>query len=194
LNALGSPAIEHRVIPLLDHADPGVREAAVRISGYFGYRQCVDSLFARCEDADENVRRAAIEHIPYLNDSRAPGVLSRALQEDVSGVRAMAAAAMAHLDPSQSIPCLIAALDDTDPWVRYFAARSLDRHRAADAAPALHRIAESDRFPQVRIAALEALSSIDRERAYLIANSFMTSTDVDLQHAADLVLAARGQS
>jgi HEAT repeat protein len=191
LNALGSPEMVYRVIPLLEHPDPGVREAAVRISGYFGYPECVDSLFARCEDADENVRRAAIEHLAYIDDPRTPRTLAHALARDVSRVRAAAAAAMAHVDSSRAIPCLIEALEDEDPWVRYFTARSLDRHRAAEAAATLHRIAECDRFQQVRIAALEALSRIDAERAVSVATGFLASPDIDLRQAADIVLTAR---
>ena len=191
LNALGSPEMVYRVIPLLEHPDPGVREAAVRISGYFGYPECVDSLFARCEDEDENVRRAAIEHVAYIDDPRTAGTLAQALAGDVSSVRAAAAAALAHVDSSKSIPSLIAAAEDDDPWVRYFAARSLDRHRAVEAAATLHRIAESDRFQHVRIAALEALSRIDTERAVAVANGLLTSPDTDLRQAADIVLATR---
>jgi HEAT repeat protein len=89
------------------------------------------------------------------------------------------------------VPHLIAALEDSDPWVRYFTARSLDRHEAAEAAGSLARVAESDQYPQVRIAALEALSKIDRERAMSVARNFMTSTDSDLRHAADAILSSR---
>ena len=188
LNALGTAEMVHRVIPLLDNDNPGVREAAVRVSGYFGYPECVDSLFERCGDSDESVRRAAIEHVAYLDDPRTPGTLAQALTGDVAGVRATAAAAMAHVDSTKSIPHLIAALEDVDPWVRYFTARSLDRHRAREAAGPLARVAEFDRFQQVRIAALEALSGIDVERAKSVAQSFMASTDADLRHAADLIL------
>jgi HEAT repeat protein len=191
LSALGSTEMVYRVMPLLDDGNPGVREAAVRISGYFGYPQCVNSLFERCGDADENVRRAAIEHIAHLEDPRTPDTLAQALRGDVSTVRATAAAALAHVDSSRSVPHLIAALEDSDPWVRYFTARSLDRHEAAEAAGSLARVAESDPYPQVRIAALEALSKIDGERAMSVARSFMTSADADLRHAADVILSSR---
>jgi HEAT repeat protein len=188
LNALGSAEMVHRVIPLLEDEKPAIREAAVRICGYFGYPQCVNSLFARCEDADENVRCAAIEHLPYIDDPRSFAILAQALATDVSRIRAAAAAAMAHVESSKSISHLIAALQDVDPWVRYFSARSLDRHRAREAAGPLAHVAESDRFQQVRIAALEALSSIDGERAVSVARCFMTSADADLRQAAEAVL------
>ena len=97
---------------------------------------------------------------------------------------------MAHMDSSKSMPHLIAALEDVDPWVRYFTARSLDRHRAREAAGPLARVAEFDRFQQVRIAALEALAGIDGDRALSVAQSFIASTDADLRHAAEIVISS----
>jgi HEAT repeat protein len=191
LSSLATPEVLYRVIPLMDAEDPGVREAAVRISGYFGYPEWADCLFLRCSDEDENVRRAAIEHLPYLDDPRTPDVLANALRREVPAVRAAAAVAMAHVDPGQSVPHLLEALDDNDPWVRYFTARSLDRHRAAQAASSLYRVAQCDRFQQVRIAALEALSKIDPQRAASVARTFMSSSDSDLRHAAEIILMGR---
>jgi HEAT repeat protein len=191
LNALAPSDMVNRVIPLLEDPNPGAREAAVRISGYFGYRECVDALFSRCRDEDESVRRAAIEHLPFIDDPRTPAVLRRALSEEVATVRSAAAAAMSHVDSSHAIPALIAAIDDEDPWVRYFAARSLERHRALEAASSLYRVAQSDRFQQVRIAAFEALLRIDEKLATAVAESFTTSDNPDLQQAVASVLAHR---
>src|SRR5688572_4006763 len=191
LNSLASPEMLDRVTGLLDDENPGVREAAVRIAGYFGYRQSVDPVLLRCNDEDENVRRAAIEHLPYLDDPRVAGVLAQALKQEVPSVRAAAAAALSHEDSSRSISCLMAALDDSDPWVRYFTARSLDRLRAREAGSSLQRVAESDPFHQVRIAALEALSTIDTERAASVAKVLRSSQDPDLRRAAGVVLEGR---
>jgi HEAT repeat protein len=184
LNALGTPETVKRVIPLLADPNPGVREAAVCIVGYFGYPECVEALLSRCQDADENVRRAAIEQMPYLEDSRTSKVLTDALRAEVPAVRAAAAAAMAHMEPSGAASSLIAALGDDDPWVRYFSARSLDRHRTMESAAELHRLAQFDRFHQVRIAAFEALCRIDTGMAASIANLFRASGNPDLQEAA----------
>jgi HEAT repeat protein len=188
LNALGPPEMVDRVIRLLSDPNPGVREAGVRISGYFGYRQCMETLFSLCRDADENVRRAAVEHLPFLDSDRTPKLLSEALREDLPAVRAAAAAAMAHLKPSEAVPDLIRALNDEDPWVRYFAARSLDRHGASEAASALHRLAQEDKFQQVRIAAFEALSNIDEALAAPLARFFGSSVNPDFRRAAAMVV------
>ena len=184
LNALGGSDIADRVIPLLQDPNPCVREAAVRISGYFGYAACVEPLFQLCSDADEHVRRAAIEHIPFVDDKRSGEVLRRALRQEVSTVRAAAATALADMETTEAVPCLMEALHDEDPWVRYFAARSLDRHRAMEAASSLHECATSDKFPQVRIAAFEALTKINPDLATAVADSFIASTDADLRRVA----------
>jgi HEAT repeat protein len=184
LNALGVPEMVKRVVPLLKDSNPGIREAAVCIAGYFGYPECIETVFSLCRDTDANVRRAAIEQIAFLEDKRAATVLAEALSGDVPAVRAAAAAAMSHLEASSVTTRLIGALADEDPWVRYFTARSLARHRSPESASELYRLAQSDKFQQVRIAAFEALCGIDRGLAASIANSFRASGDPDLQQAA----------
>jgi HEAT repeat protein len=184
LNALGVPEMVNRVIPLLEDSNPGIREAAVCIAGYFGYPECIETVFSLCHDTDANVRRSAIEQIAYLEDKRAVTVLANALSGDVPAVRAAAAAAMSHVEASSVVMRLIAALTDGDPWVRYFTVRSLARHRSPESATELYQLAQFDKFPQVRIAAFEALCQIDGGLAASIASSFRASGDPDLQQAA----------
>jgi HEAT repeat protein len=184
LNGLGVPDMVKRVMPLLGDSNPGIREAAVCIAGYFGYPECIETVFSLCHDPDTNVRRAAVEQIAYLEDKRAATVLADALSRDVPAVRAAAAAAMSHVDPSLARTSLIAALGDEDPWVRYFTARSLARHRIQESASDLYRLAQFDKFQQVRIAAFEALCRIDRTLAASVAASFRASGEPDLQQAA----------
>ncbi|HET9941852.1 MAG TPA: HEAT repeat domain-containing protein, partial [Terriglobia bacterium] len=184
LNTLASPELVERVIPLLDDANPLVREAAVRIAGYFGYRGSVEAILERCQDQDERVRRAAITHLPYLDDARATRTLVQALRDETASIRAAAASAAAHMELADIIPEVIRALEDPDSWVRYFAAQTLGRHRVSEAAGSLEALARSDRFPQVRIAAFEALSLTAGERAIDVAATFIASRDLDLQRAA----------
>jgi HEAT repeat protein len=184
LNALGVPEMVKRVIPLFEDANPGIREAAVSIAGYFGYPECIETIFLLCHDTDATVRRAAIEQIAFLDEKRAAIVLAQALSSDVPSVRAAAAAAMSHVDGPAVAASLTAALRDDDSWVRYFAARSLSRHRSAESASELYRLAQFDKFQQVRIAAFEALSRIDAGLAASIADLFRASGDPDLQQAA----------
>ena len=187
LNALGVPEMVKRVVPLLEDSNPGIREAAVCIAGYFGYPECIETVFSLCRDPDANVRRAAIEQIAYLEDKRAATVLAEALSGDVPAVRAAAAASMSHLEASSVTTRLIAALKDEDSWVRYFTVRSLAKHRSPESAPELYRLAQYDRFQQVRIVAFEALCRIDGGLAASIAIMFRASGDPDLQQAATSV-------
>jgi len=183
LNALAWPEMIELVVPLLEDPAPAKREAAVRIAGYFGYRTCVESLLRRCTDVDPGVRRAVVEHLPYVADSRTAGLLVQALRKDIPSVRAAAAAAIAHVDSPQVLPALMEALSDSDPWVRYFATRSLGKLNAVEAAGPLRRLADRDRFQHVRIAAFEGLLRIDEESAVSVANSFLASSNLDLQQA-----------
>ena len=157
LNALAPPDMVDRVIRLLDDPNPGVREAGVLISGYFGFRQCMETLFGLCRDENENVRRAAVEHLPFLDNDRAPKLLSEALREDVPAVRAAAAAAMAHLVPSEAVPNLIRALGRRGSVGTLLCRPIPGPAWRSEAASTLQRLAQSDKFQQVRIAAFEAL-------------------------------------
>ncbi len=188
LNSIGAPEMPARIIPLLNDEDPNVRESAVKIAGYFGYAECADLLLERCRDEDERVRRAAIEHLPYLEDERVPGTLVHALEHETPKVRAAAAGALAHVDEAESISSLMNALTDEDLWVRYFAARSLGQRGARESIDALARVAQSDKFNHVRIAALNALGSIGGERAAAVAAPFVEADDPDLGRAAVVAL------
>jgi HEAT repeat protein len=191
LNSLASPEIVERVIPLLEDAWPGVRESALRILGHFSRPENVNALLARCYDENESVRCAALEQLRFVDDRRVPKILGEALRQEGSVVRAAAAAAMVHVARQEAIPYLTEALADDDPWVRYFSARSLDMHRAVETASDLYRLASSDKFHQVRIAAFEALSRMDEKLAASVAGSFLTSTDEDLRQVASNFLALR---
>jgi HEAT repeat protein len=46
LNSIGHPEMPRRVASMLADADPRTRESAVRIAGYFGYRETSDRLLA----------------------------------------------------------------------------------------------------------------------------------------------------
>jgi HEAT repeat protein len=183
LNALSAPEMAKRVLPLLDDSNPGIREAAVCIAGYFGYPESIEPVFSLCRDIDENVRRAAIEQIAFLDERRAASVLGEALLGDVPSVRAAAAASMSHVNGGTISAFLVVALGDNDPWVRYFAARSIARHRIRESASELQRLAQYDKFQQVRIAAFEALCRVDEGLASSIAASFCDSGNTDLHQA-----------
>jgi HEAT repeat protein len=188
LNSIGHPEMAARVAPLLQAADPHLRESAIRVAGYFGYRECADGLLTACEDPDENVRRAAVVHLPYLDDDRAIPLLQQALRTDTPKVRAAAARAMGQV--TGAAPALLEALNDPDAWVRYGAARALGHNSAPDVLNVLVERANSDPAMQVRIACLEALGETGKEAAVAVLARVAGSDDLELARAS---LRALGQ-
>jgi HEAT repeat protein len=160
LNSIGHPEMPARIAGLFESSDPLMRESAVRIAGYFGYRASIGAVLARATDPDERVRSAVIEHLPLLDDARVVPMLETALAGGTPKVRAAAARALARIEPASAMPLLLGAMVDADQWVRYFAARSLGLLRDPAAAAALLSAAEADASQPVRVAALEAIGSL----------------------------------
>jgi len=82
------------------------------------------------------------------------------LQEDTPLARAAAARALSRVEDARGAGALRQALTDSDGWVRYYAARSLASLRDSGGLDALLRLAASDPWPHVRIAAIEAVAAI----------------------------------
>jgi len=159
LNSIGHPSMSARVVTMMTAADPVVRESAVRIAGYFGYRETTEHVIAAASDPVESVRVAALEHLPFLEDQRASVLLQHALQMDAPKAKAAAARALARVDHDDASRSLLAATTDADGWVRYFAARALGERIYLPAASRLGALAEFDPMPHVRAAAVNALAA-----------------------------------
>ncbi|WP_017305619.1 HEAT repeat domain-containing protein [Spirulina subsalsa] len=209
LNSLGHPAMSQRILPMLKDENPWVRESAVKIAGYFAFRECIDPLFDCLEDPEERVRRAVIEHLPYLEDDRVFGVLVRSLTQETPGVRAVAAHALGELGtltPSALTPELFEhlrqALEDSEPWVRYQAVRSLGRWLGEmgntpatetmidQLLPRIKTLIEEDPANPVRAAAAKTLGQLGHEEMIplLIQLSEDENSDPDIARAALLAL------
>lgn len=191
LNSIGHPEMSKRVAGFLEDPDPVIRDSAVRIAGYFGYPNCADKLLALCGDPDEGVRSTAVEHIVYLEDERAEQYIAEALANGTTRVRVAAARALSHLD-ERMIPLFLSAARDADPWVRYFALRSLSRQSLSGLNPELldrtyQCLVELIRFDparQVRIAAIETVALVGREKAVPIIASGLEDDNKDVIRAA----------
>ena len=192
VNSLGAETTATQVRELLRHPDPRVRECAVRVAGYFGFDDCLPGIFAAVDAPEEEVRRAAIEQLPVTGQRRALERLATAIDNETPRNRAAAAHAARTADEPVLDAPLLKALGDEDAWVRYFAAQSLaQRGRSpAGAADALAALALSDRAPQVRIAAIEALGVLDADAAFPVAAQLVTKSDPDLAGAALSAIAA----
>jgi HEAT repeat protein len=173
-----------RTAALLRDRSAHVRESAVRIAGYFGFRECADDLLASCGDADPAVRRAAIEHLAFLDDDRVFDTLAPALSDSDPRVRASAVHAIVRVDNPAVTASLAAALLDGDAWVRYFAARGLGEHRHAPALDELTHLALDDGAGHVRLAAIDALGRIGSPSAVPALAALSASDDAERAIAA----------
>ena len=160
LKALAHPETVERLCGLLDGSETAVREAAIRVIGYFGAKGCEEKIFEYCADADERVRRAAIEQLPFIAHERSVPTLIRALKEGTSRVRETAAKALAQVKSEESIGALRAALSDEDSWTRYFAVRALGALGDAGVRAELSEMADADAAEHVRAAAREVLGGL----------------------------------
>ena len=159
LNSIGHPSMPARVATLIGASDPIGRESAVRIAGYFGYRETSDAVLGAVSDPVEAVRVAALEHLPFLDDPQVPALLHRALETDTPRAKAAAARALGRIEGDDTGSALVAATGDADPWVRYYAARSLGERSYRPAQDRLAALAEFDPLPHVRAVALDALAA-----------------------------------
>jgi len=184
VNAIGAAHVEYPVRQRLTDTDPRVRECAVRVAGYFGFDACVTGVLGALDDADEDVRRAAIEQLPFLGHPQARARLASAIAEETPRNRAAAAHAARIADDASMEGPLVEALADPDPWVRYFAACSLGERTHRPAAMALAKLAQSDPAPQVRIAAMQAVGSLDPDAAVPLAEQLFGDADADVACAA----------
>jgi HEAT repeat protein len=192
VNSLGADNTAALVRERLRHTDPHVRECAIRVAGYFGFHDCLPGIFDALNAPEEEVRRAAIEQLPVLGESRALERLAAAINAETPRNRAAAAHTARTADEPVLDAPLVKALGDEDAWVRYFAAKSLgQRGRSlAGVADTLAALARTDRAPQVRIAAIEALGVIDADAAFPVAAQLVRESDADLTGAALAAIAA----
>jgi HEAT repeat protein len=149
-----------------------VRESALRILGHFSSPENANALLARCYDENESVRRAALEQLRFVDDRKSPEDSWRGITPGRIGRACRCCGSHGARGAPGSDTVSHRALADDDPWVRYFSARSLDVHRAVETTSDLYRLASSDKFHQVRIAAFEALSRMDEKLAASVAGSF----------------------
>ena len=127
-----------RIAAMLGDADPRTRESAVRIAGYFGYRETArPAARARAATRTSRSAAAAIEHLPYLDDPRVRRCSSTALQARRRALgRAPPRGAGAARRRRTAAAALRRALDDPDSWVRYSRGAALGERRDAARAAA----------------------------------------------------------
>jgi HEAT repeat protein len=141
---------------------------------------------AAIHDADPRVAELAIGTLGSLADDAIADDLIALLA--VESPAANRAAAMRALALRGTPPDVLARyLDDEFAWVRYYAVQGLGRSGHVPAIPALVQKLR-DASPQVRLAAIEALSSIDAPAALDVVLAAARSEDPDELRAALLGL------
>ena len=161
LNSLGHPDLPARAVDLLRSDQPLERESGARIAGYFGFPAAAKRMLELTEDPIEAVRIAAIEQLPVVDGERADLRLSKRLSHETPRARAAIVRSLAQYESPAATGALLSALEDPDLWVRYYAARSLTARRDPRVLPALLKAAAAGNPQPVRIAAIDALATIE---------------------------------
>jgi HEAT repeat protein len=169
LGLLGRPAVTAvpQLMAVLGDYDPDLRAAAVEALGQMEFTQAQlrAAVVRRIDDEDWRVREAAATALGrrHLAGPVSVRALAGALGDDRVEVRARAAASLGapgNAGPS-AVAALVRALGDAARPVRAEAARSLGAlgPLARAARPALKKVSEADRAPQVRHEAARALEA-----------------------------------
>lgn len=164
LNSIGHPQLEATVAERLRDESPRIRESVARIAGYFGYPSCLRKMVELCDDADPDVRRAVVESLANFDQRPAWFKIYEMVASDAdSTVRAAAARALGYSTSDDALRALVHAARDSNLWVRYFAVRSMSRRGVAhaDVITTLVECATRDHATPVRIAAIEALGTLE---------------------------------
>ena len=196
INSLGHRDTEWAVASRLTDPNPHAREAAVRISGYFGFHTALGPMIELARDPEEGVRRAAIEHLANFEDVRSAAAVFHALDHDPAvSVRCAAARALGQIDNAAAQEALVRACSDRVLWVRYFAVRTLARREGDRSVPELmERLALDDPAPPVRIAAIEAVAEMRIMRAASGIASLVADPEPEVARAAILALGRIGKA
>jgi len=134
------------LIPLLSHADPGVRTEAA----YGLFRLRFVPLWRRQVEEAPELPAAAIEALIHTFGDSEPAV------------RRAAVYAFSRYGEPRATVALVERLADPDPWTRLFAARTLARSGAAaePALPTLLALAREDESQNVRAEAVAAAGAL----------------------------------
>lgn len=184
IQGLGGNQTESLALKAAASAQPGVRRAALRILGVFGFRSAYEIFLLTLREADERLGELAAYGLAFVDH---PDAFALLCQQAAAARPRIRAAAMRGLGHRRAVPetldVLKAGLADPDPWVRYFACQSLGKLGDEAAVPAIAARLE-DGAGQVRIAALEALAQLRSDAAWTILASAAHAADPDIRRVA----------
>ncbi|NVB79374.1 MAG: tetratricopeptide repeat protein [Kofleriaceae bacterium] len=124
---LGDASVLSDVIPLMDHQEVGMREAATFTLGRSHDRRAVPPLVKALSDRRDSVQVLACLGLAQIDDARVGPALISVLKDPsrVDTVRAACAYAIGARRASSGIPALLGALDDNRGEAQRLAAWSL---------------------------------------------------------------------
>ncbi|HEY1555056.1 MAG TPA: tetratricopeptide repeat protein [Kofleriaceae bacterium] len=124
---LGDAGVLEDVLPLVDHAELGMREAATFTLGRSADRRAIAALVKALSDRKAPVQQLACLGLAQIDDPRASAAVIAALRDITHSdeVRAACAYAIGARRAAAGVPALLAALDDNRGETQRLAAWSL---------------------------------------------------------------------
>lgn len=147
----------------LSDPDAAVRAASARALGASRLPAAVVPLLGRLDDQDPDVREAVAMALSRIHDQSAVVPLIGRIQDSRPNVRRSVARALGALGDARAASALVLLLRDADGLVRTAALEALGDLRATEAELPIASLLVDERRPEVRQAALNALSSIPSE-------------------------------
>jgi HEAT repeat protein len=181
---LGTGETERLALEAAASPNSAVRRHAIRLLGALGFPKAFDILKGATGDPDRKIAELAIVGLAVLDDPRVDTELSALASANEPGIRAAAMRACGQRGGDTAHKLLVRGCGDHDPWVRYYAAQGLGK-LAPNAQHADSCLVERlrDEAPQVRIAALEALSRVNTPAAWEAICAAAASSDPDERRA-----------
>ena len=124
---LGDPKVLADVLPLMDHQESSMREAATFTLGRSGDKRAVPPLIKALDNSRESVQVLACLGLGQIDDARVPAALIATLKDanKIDAVRAACAYSIGARKATAGVPALIAALDDNRGETQRLAAWAL---------------------------------------------------------------------
>ncbi len=182
---LGTAETEALALAAVRSDRPSVRRHAIRLLGAFGYPSAFEPLRQAIDDSDRRVAELAITGLGTIEDPRVDDVLAKLAASRDDALRAAVMRAASNRGGDAAVRLLAKGIADSSSWVRYYAAQGLGKVGVRDAGGTSKLLIQRlrDPAPQVRIAAIEALSRLGSSEAWDAVSKAAASDDPDERRA-----------
>lgn len=124
---VSDPRAFEAIVEVSGHADPELREEAIKILIAIGGDAVVEPLVVRLRDSNDRVRSAAARGLGDLADIKDFKPFKDALSSRDAFIRGVAARTLGKLAVKDAVPLLINALTDSEKEIRKIVAKALYR-------------------------------------------------------------------